>query len=172
MGRANTTLFPMLTDRFLLPEALPLYRKALEVLDLVDHILAVAPDSEEEDNPLQFQMQVMHANAILLAPKIANAEGADLYDLRMENATLIRKAARDLLTDLRGLEMFGYHEPRYFNLLRDELEEFRKLFVAWIRAFDPFNSAPDPWGMFNPPGMNPGDDFNGDPSDFDEDSPF
>jgi hypothetical protein len=33
----------------------------------------------------------------LLTVKVAGAEAAELYDLKMENAAIIRKAARDLL---------------------------------------------------------------------------
>lgn len=36
----------------------------------------------------------------------------------MENAALIRKVARELLTDLRGLELYGYDNIEYLDLLR------------------------------------------------------
>lgn len=166
----------MRTERFELAEATPLYKKALEIMKLVDHILAAAPEAKEEDDPLQFQIRDMHANSMLIPAKISGAEGGDIYDLRMENAALIRKAARELVVGLRGLEMFGFNEPRYFNLLRDEMEEFRKLFIAWVAAFDKSNYIPDSWGLFNPPGVGPDDEMEGwggddDDDDFDDDGP-
>ena len=36
-------------------------------------------------------------DAALLTVKVAGAEAAGLYDLKMENAAIIRKAARDLM---------------------------------------------------------------------------
>ena len=77
----------------------------------------------------------------------------------MENAALIRKAARELITGLRGLEMYGYNEPDYFDLLRREMEEFRLLFIEWVAAFDKRKYIPDNWGLFNPPGVGPDDEM-------------
>lgn len=177
-----------LIDGFRLPEAIPLMQKAVEINELVDHILKAAPDAgkgrkhgggkdlageEAQENislALQHQMDEMHLNAMLIPAKIVGAEGGDIYDLRMENATLIRKAARELVVGLRGLEIFGYDEQPYFNLLREEMEEFRKLFIAWVQAFDLNRYIPDEWGLFNPPGVNPDDDI-GDRDDDDEE-PF
>ena len=175
-----------LEDRFRLPQAVPLMKKAEEIRNLVRHILAAAPEPKKNDAPapgddkseaeyrqeaLQHQMDDMYGAAILIPAQIAGAEGADVYDLRMENATLIRKAARELVVGLRGLEMFGYDEPRYFNLLREEVEEFRKLFVDWVQAFDMKRFIADDWGLFNPPGVNPGDDIIGDLGRDEEDMP-
>lgn len=179
---------PDYEERFRLPQAVPLMRKAMEIRVLVDHILEAAPDlkkQEEEDadnattkekdeayfmrEGLKHQIDDMYCASLLIPAKIAGAEGGDIYDLRMENAALIRKAARELVVGLRGLEMFGFNEPRYFDLLREEMEEFRKLFVAWVQAFDMNRFITDDWGLFNPPGVNPGDDTIG---DIDDDDPF
>ncbi len=176
-----------LIDGFRLPEAIPLMQKAVEIRELVDHILKAAPDpgkgkkhgggddladEEEPENislALQQQMEEMHLNSMLIPAKIVGAEGGDIYDLRMENATLIRKAARELVVGLRGLEIFGYDEQPYFNLLREEMEEFRMLFIAWVQAFDIKRFIADDWGLFNPPGVNPGDDTIGDLGDDEDD---
>lgn len=175
-----------LEDRFKLPQAVPLMKKAEEIRVLVRHILDAAPDAEKkgtetkpqgkdqdrdefEQEALRQQMDDMYAASILIPAKIAGAEGGDLYDIRMENATLIRKAARELIVGLRGLEMFGYDEQPYFDLLRGEVEEFRKLFVDWVQAFNMDRFATDDWGLFNPPGVKPGDDIIGDLGYDDED---
>ena len=174
----------MLSDRFRLNEAKPLMDKAMEIRELVDLILEAAPEEVEEKAPergrkkteddfrresLRAQMDEMYGASILIPAKVAGAEGGDVYDIRMENATLIRKAARELVVGLRGLEIFGYDEPRYFDLLREEVEEFRKLFVAWVQAFDKNRFIADDWGLFNPPGVNPGDDIIGGFGDDDDD---
>ena len=145
------------------PRELPIHKKAVEIQKLVDHILDAAPEGNEM---LKHQIEFMHADARMITAKIAGAEGGDLYDLRMENAAIIRKCARELLVGLRGLEMFGYDEQRYFNLLRAELEEFRLLFVDRVAAFDKENYIIDRWGLFNPPGVGPHD------KDPDDEVPF
>lgn len=173
-----------LVKGFRLPEGIPLMQKTVEISELVDHILKAAPDSgkgrkqgggndlageEDQENislALQQQMEEMHFNSMMIPAKIVGAEGGDIYDLRMENAALIRKAARELVVGLRGLEMFGYDEQPYFNLLREEMEEFRKLFIAWVQAFDLNRYIPDEWGLFNPPGVNPDDEIG----DWDDDA--
>jgi hypothetical protein len=61
----------------------------------------------------------MLGDAMMISAKIAGAEGGDIYDLRMENAAIIRKAARDLMITNHSLEMFGFEEVEYFNIVRD-----------------------------------------------------
>lgn len=184
MGRSR------MTDRFRLPQAIPLMEKAMEIRELVDHILEAAPeegadlnDADESNKRREFerealkdQIDEMYGASILIPAKIAGAEGGDLYDIRMENAALIRKAARELIVGLRGLEIFGYDEQPYFNLLREQMEEFRKLFVAWVQAFDMRRFVADEWGLFNPPGVDPDSDqigdIGGDDDDDDGSGPF
>lgn len=130
-------------------EKMPIYQKAMEIVELVDSLSALIP----EDDPILKEMKgFMMADACLIPAKIAGAEGGDLYDIRMENATLIRKAARELVVQTNGLGIFGFDEKDYFELLRSEMEEFRVLFVDWVNSFDPWNSVGDDWGLFNPPG--------------------
>lgn len=76
----------------------------------------------------------------------------------MENAAIIRKCGNDLVVGLRGLEISGYHEPDHFDLLRAEMNEFRKLFIAWVDGFHRSRYFVDDWGLFNPPGVKPGDE--------------
>jgi len=90
----------------------------------------------------------------------------------MENAAIIRKSAMDLIVGLRGLEMFGFNEPQYFDLLRAEMEEFRLLFIEWVAGFDKDNYIIDRWGLFNPPGVGPHDKDPDDDIPFDPDALF
>ena len=98
----------------------------------------------------------------MLTAKIASAEGGDLYDLRMENAAVIRKAARDLMVQNQSLEMFGFEHVEYYSIVSDLIEEYRLLFIDWVAGFDKSNYIVDRWGLFNPPGVGP----------FDEDDEF
>ena len=136
-------------------QKLPIYRQGMEIYRLAS---CIADLIEVEDPVLGSFKQFMLKDAGLLSAKIAGAEGGDLYDIRMENAALIRKAARDLLTHCHSLEIFGFPEQHYLHLLREALEEFRLLFREWVNTFDPWNYVYDSWGLFNPPGIteNPG----------------
>ncbi len=149
-------------------EDMPLYRKSLEILDIVDAICALVPEEDEMLSHIKSNIQI---DAYTIPPKIAGAEAAELYDLRMENAAIIRKAARELITQTNGLRAYGFDAPEYFQLLRDEMEDFRLLFVDWVAGFDPWHYIIDRWGLFNPPGVSahdkdPDDDIPFDPSDW------
>lgn len=162
---------------------LPVYQKGIEIIDLVERIVKGLEISDMDDlgsdedarehQELFFQHHIdyLRNNAMTIPVKIAGAEAADIYDLRMENATIIRKAAREMLTDITGLMMSGFKDLEYLQLLRDEIEEFRILFAEWVKTFDPFNYIIDRWGLFNPPGVNyddhdPDDDLPFNPADF------
>lgn len=91
----------------------------------------------------------------IIPSKIAGAMGADLYDIYYEQAALVRKACRELVTNLQGLKMCGYREEQYFDLIRTAVEvEFKPLFREWAATFKDKEHIPDSWGLFNPPGVN------------------
>lgn len=151
-------------EDFLDAKAIPLYRKGKEIFDVVHHIAKLIPD--DEDSPLQSIKSNMISDAALLTVKVAGACSGDLYDIRMEAATIIRRAAHDLMITNHSLEMFDFKEVEYFQIVRDLLEEYRLLFIDWVASFDQWNYIIDRWGLFNPPGVGP---FDKDP---DEDVPF
>ena len=155
-----------------------LFKKASEILKLANRIAEIAAayetegDTDEEQEILRSQALFIREDASIIPAKIAGAYNCDLYDIKMEKATIIRKCARDLATHMTGLEMYGFKETEYLNLLRDEIEVFRVLFAEWVKTFDPWNYITDRWGLFNPPGINyddpdPDDDLPFDPDDYD-----
>ena len=85
---------------------------------------------------------------MMLAPKIVGAEGGDLFTIRMENAVLIKIHARELLTQTNYLRAERLCDPAYIKLLREEIEQFRVLFVEWVKSFDRTNDIQDNWGLF------------------------
>lgn len=141
------------------PESRPLYEKGLEILDTVRLISDLIPPDDEHLNMVKEQMI---GDASLLVVKVAGASAMDLYDMKMECAALIRKAARDLMIQNHALEMFGFEEVQYFQVVRDQIEEYRLLFIDWVKSFDPWDYIIDRWGLFNPPGVGP---FDHDPDD-------
>jgi hypothetical protein len=150
-------------DDFPCPEKLPIYLKGKEILDVVFKITALIPDNDEYLNEVK---GCMLSDAALLTVKVAGAEAAGLYDLKMENAAIIRKAARDLMVQQHSLDMFGFEYVEYYQIVRDLIEEYRLLFIDWVAGFDKWDYIIDRWGLFNPPGIGP---FDKDP---DDDIPF
>lgn len=142
---------------------LPIYKKGVEILDLVRQIADLI---SEEDEHLVFIKEFMMEDAYMLTARIANAEGGELYDIRMENAAIIRKAAQDLMIQNHSLEIFGFEYVEYYSLVRDLIEEYRLLFIDWVAGFDKWNYVIDRWGLFNPPGVGP---FDVDPDDLPDD---
>lgn len=145
------------------PKELPIYKKGEEILEVVHQIADLIPDDHEY---LGHVKSIMLEDAMLLIVKIAGAEGGQLYDIKMEAATLMRKAAMELMIQNHSLKMFGFEHVEYYQLVRNLIEEYRLLFIDWVNSFDPFNYAIDRWGLFNPPGVSP---FDHDP---DDDIPF
>jgi hypothetical protein len=156
-------------DDIVSPEKLPIYRKGKEIFDLIKRITDLIPENNE------YLMDIkgcMLSDAALLTVKIAGAEAAELYDLKMENAAIIRKAARDLMVQQHSLKSFGFEYVEYYQMVRDMIDEYRLLFIDWVAGFDKWDYIIDRWGLFNPPGVGP---FDKDPDDnipfpgFDED---
>ena len=150
-------------DDIIKPEKLPIYLKGKEILDVVFKITALISDNDEYLNEVK---ACMLNDAALLTVKVAGAEAAGLYDLKMENAAIIRKAARDLMVQHHSLDMFGFEYVEYYQIVRDLIEEYRLLFIDWVAGFDKWDYIIDRWGLFNPPGVGP---FDKDP---DDDIPF
>lgn len=136
---------------------LTIHKKAMDIQDVDSSLISAAPQVDgDEREMLREQMNQMMGNAMMIPAKIAGAEGSGLYDLRMENAAIIRKAARELVVGFRGLQIFGWKEPRDLHLLR----------IDRIAGCDRQNHIIDRWGLFDPPGVGP---FDKDP---DDDIPF
>ena len=145
------------------PRELPIYKKGWEIYEVVDQICQLIP---EEDEMLGHVKSILLEDAMMLTVKVAGAEAGQLYDIKMEAAALIRKAALNLMIQNHTLEMFGFEHVEYFRIVRNLLEEYRLLFIDWVSKFDRWDYVIDRWGLFNPPGVGP---FDHDP---DDDIPF
>ena len=141
------------------PRELPIYKKGWEIYEVVDRICQLIP---EDDEMLGHVKSIMLEDAMMLTVKVAGAEAGQLYDIKMEAAALIRKAALNLMIQNHSLEMFGFEHVEYFQIVRNLLEDYRLLFIDWVSKFDKWNYIIDRWGLFNPPGVGP---FDHDPDD-------
>jgi hypothetical protein len=146
-------------------EQFPLFQKAEQIFKITQGLVEIVP--AENDFLQETTVRFMLEDAMIIPAKIAGAHGVELYDLKMENATIIRKAARDLYVHAGSLRFEeDIQDKDYINLLRDEIEEFRLLFIDWVASFDAWNYIKDDWGLFNPPGVSAHD------KDPDDDIPF
>lgn len=145
------------------PTTLPIYKKGKEIYEVVFKITELFEEGNEE---LNFIKGCMICDASLLSIKIAGVCNIEFYDLKMEAAVIARKAAQDLRNQYVALEIFGFEEVEYFEVVFDLIEEYRLLFIDWVASFDQWDYVIDRWGLFNPPGVSP---FDTDP---DSDVPF
>lgn len=135
---------------------MPIMKKAMEIIKLVDGLNAFLEKADTDENStLRFQLEMITENAMIIPSKIAGAEGGDLYDIRMENAAIIRKAAREISVTVGHLDLGRIEENDYTDLIRSEIENFKLLFLEWVKSFDVWNYVVDDWGLFNPPGIYP-----------------
>ena len=131
---------------------LPIYKKSQEIFDVLETITSLFPD---DNDYLQSIKQNLLSDIMTIQAKICGAEAVKLYDIKMENATIIRKTARDIFVGGNSLEYFGFSDSKYYHLVRDLIEEFRILFIDWISGFNPKHYIVDNWGLFNPQGISP-----------------
>ncbi|MFN5025192.1 MAG: hypothetical protein ACK5HJ_05530 [Bacteroidota bacterium] len=148
------------------PEIAPMYKKANEIISIVDAIVesldvdSFTPDPDSKHTPeslmhtneyLKFLKVELMSNANSISVKLQTADAFKLYTQKMDNATVVKVSARALLTQTSALRMHNYKHHEYLLLLRTAIEEFRVLFVEWLATFDKLRDIPDGWGMFYDP---------------------
>ena len=125
---------------------LPIVKKARDLLNTIQAFNATVEDDEET---IDLKSSLLGDVSIINA-KIIGAEAGDLYTIRMENAVLIKVSAVNIKTTIFAFEMFEVGNPEYLDLIRNEIEDFRKIFVEWVASFDRTNDMmEDEWGIWN-----------------------
>ena len=145
----------------------PIYQKAELIFQLTRSLVASLPENDEY---IQNTKHLMLEDAMIIPSKIAGAEGGDLYSIRMQNAAIIREHAMHLYVQVGSLRFNkNYKDLEYVNLIRNEIDAFKLLFIDWVANFDTSNYFWDDWELFNPPGaVAPTENlFNDDDNDFD-----
>lgn len=128
----------------------PIFEKSEEIFETLKTITDLFP----KDDPILLDLkEQLLGDAMLIQAKLAGAFAVKLYDIKMENAALIRKAARDLMVSYHTLKMLGFEDVEYYKIIRKQIEEFRLLFVEWVSSFNQKHFITDSWGLFNPPGI-------------------
>lgn len=136
---------PQESEEFDRIAAMPIFLKAQEIVDLARSLVVVLPENDEIS--VEYQRLLLE-DAFMLPPKIGMAETSEDYVLKMENATMVKVSARNLLTHIASLKYLGIGPKRYLSLMNDEIENFRALFVDWVATFIPSEVHDDGWGLF------------------------
>jgi hypothetical protein len=132
-----------------------LYKKSIDILNLAQTVCDMLP---EDDDHADSTKSLMMQNAYLVPAKIAGAAGMEYYSLVMENAVIIKVNICQLREQLWACVTLHDIEQQYIDVIRNEIEAFRKIFIDWITAFDKTHDLPDEWHLFNDPSTFPDED--------------
>lgn len=122
----------------------PLMKKAKEIVSLTHALVGSLDEARKE-----LYGGMMMEDAMVMSAKFAGAEGVNDYILKMENATIMKVHARHLNSMTYQLAIEETHAEEHLNLLREAIEEFKILFVAWVKSFDSADKYDDGWGLFS-----------------------
>lgn len=121
-----------------------LYKQWREVFTLV---MAFAENLPEDENESLTHRSFIYENAYMVAPKIMSAAGDTLYQIKMENAALIRFNCRQMWEQIAVAVMMGQAEESHKQVIEESLERFKELFRKWVSSFRK-DEIEDDWGLF------------------------
>lgn len=122
---------------------LPVYQKAQEIFELAEIISEAL-----KDDPMKEHLAgEIWGEAAIIQAKIAGAEGAGIFSIRMENAVLIKVVAQNMFNAISFAAMAEINEEDYVHLMREKLDDFKEVFKEWIRGFDKCYDIPNDWGI-------------------------
>jgi len=122
---------------------LPIYKQSLLIRKLTKFV--VAPIDEEDEMNLR---ELMLEHAYMISSKIAGAEAGELYSYRLENAFSIKRFANELMTEIVLCETKRLGNQKYVPLLKEQIEELRRMFVIWVKSFDKSKDVEDNWSLW------------------------
>jgi hypothetical protein len=121
-----------------------LYKQWREIFRLVDAFVATLPEEEDE---LLSTKSMIYQNAYVVAPKIVSACGDTLYQIKMENAALIRFNCRQMWEQIAFAVLSGIAEEEHKKIIEEALNKFKELFRQWVATFRQ-DEYEDDWGLF------------------------
>lgn len=152
-----------------------IYKKAIDIQNLVKLLTDFIRESDfpkADDFNLELiteKLSEMEENAQEIPILISDASMPDRpYDFRMENAVFVKSAALELIEYLLCIEELGLKDIDYFEILYDEIEALRVLFIDWIKSFELWKYGGEDWGLFSPEGIELVDFLEDGDDDFDD----
>ncbi len=121
----------------------PLMVKAKEIIGLTRALVGSLDEARRE-----LYGGLMMEDAMVMSAKFAGAESIPDFVLKMEKAVIMKVHAKSLNSMTYQLALEETHAEEHLELLRQAIEEYRKLFIEWIKAFDPAEKYDDGWGIF------------------------
>lgn len=122
-----------------------MYNNWRELFGLVMAFAEALP--EEEDDEALSTKNMIYQNAYVVAPKIMSAAGDTLYQIKMENAALIRFNCRQMWEQIAFAVLMGKADEEHKGVIEEALEKFRGLFRQWVATFKR-DEYEDEWGLF------------------------
>ena len=86
-------------------------------------------------------------DAFQVAVKIKSSEAGELYMIRMENASIIRKNAQFIASSILVMMEENVVDKKHGEVIREEIDKFRELFKKWVSTFER-DEFEDEWGLF------------------------
>jgi len=123
---------------------LPIYKKSLIIRRLTKAVVTMIEEEEDELNLKQLMLE----NAYMISSKIAGAEAGELYSYRLENALDIKRYANELEAEAVLCETKKLGNQDFIKPLKEEIEEFRKMFIEWVDSFDQSKDVEDHWSLW------------------------
>ncbi len=121
----------------------PLMVKAKEIIGLTRALVGSLDEARRE-----LYGGLMMEDAMVMSAKFAGAESIPDFVLKMEKAVIMKVHAKSLNSMTYQLALEETHAEEHLELLRQAIEEYRKLFIEWIKAFDQAEKYDDGWGIF------------------------
>lgn len=127
-----------------LQHAEAMYNQWRELFGLV---IAFAETLPEEEDELLSTKSMIYQNAYIIAPKIMSGCGDTLYQIKMENAALIRFNCRQMWEQIAFAALTGTADNEHKKIIEEALNKFKQLFRKWVATFKP-DEYEDEWGLF------------------------
>jgi hypothetical protein len=115
----------------------PVYRKAMEILDISRHIsnyliqdLATLNRNGTEDQHIYFTGDIIQ-QSISLAPHILKAESEPFSEEKQKYAASVTRLTNLLYRNCERLELSNSNGREFLRILRSELKKFKKLQRIW-----------------------------------------
>lgn len=115
--------------------------------DVFGLVTAFAENLPDEENDQLSARSMIYQNAYVVAPKIISASGDTLYQIKMENAAIIRFNCRQMWEQIVFAVLMGNADEEHKEVIEEALTRFKELFRKWVSTFRR-DDVEDDWGLF------------------------
>jgi hypothetical protein len=124
-------------------QSMPIVQKAALISDLIISFCEHLGDSGVE---AEYKKILLNAG-FEICNKLVIGETSTYFNVKLENAVLVKIAAKKVLHQLAGMKVLGISDIEYSQLIENELDEFKSLFNSWVNEFDKTVTLTDGWDL-------------------------